>query len=85
MVSQKNQVVDIGTKLQLSQVRVMLELSKVLNGSETFGALQLSASDTDKRKQGDCDPKKKPRLPSKIIPLKPVLIVPSRFFHYLCV
>ena len=85
MVSQKNQVVDIGTKFQLSQVRVMLELSKVLNGSETFGELQLSASDTDKRKQGDCYPKKKPRLSPKIIPLKPVLIVSSRFFHYLCV
>jgi hypothetical protein len=26
-----------------------------------------------------------PWLPPKIIPLKPVLIVLSRFFHYLCV
>ena len=69
--------------LQISQVRD--KLSKVFNGLETFAALKLSASDTDKRRQGICDPKKKPRLPPKIIPLKPVLIVPSRFFYYLCV
>jgi hypothetical protein len=42
MISLKNKVVDIRTLLQISQVCAMLELSKVFNGSETFGKLQVS-------------------------------------------
>jgi hypothetical protein len=42
MISQEFQVFDIGTLLQISQVRDKLELPKVFNGSETFGTLQKS-------------------------------------------
>jgi len=42
VVSQKNQALDTWTLLQVSQVRDKLELSKVFNGSETFGTLQIA-------------------------------------------